>query len=41
MDDRYPNVLEAIRTTGKLEQDAEDSLKSALSELLTEFVTVK
>ena len=34
MDVRYPNVLEAIRTTGKLEKDTEESLKAALTELL-------
>ena len=30
-------VLEAIRTTGKLEKDTEDALKTALTELLAEF----
>ena len=39
MDNRYENVLEAIRTTGKLEKDTEDALKSAISELLKEFGT--
>ena len=38
MDNRYSAVLEAIRTTGKLESDTEETLKTALSELLTEFV---
>ena len=33
----YVSVLEAIRTTGKLEQDTEDQLKAALTELLKEF----
>ena len=34
MDVRCPNVLDAIRTTGKLEKDTEESLKAALTELL-------
>ena len=38
MDNRYCEVLEAIRTSGKLEPDTEQALKTALSELLTEFV---
>ncbi len=37
MDSRYESVLNAIRTTGKLEKDTEEALKSALNELLTEF----
>ena len=37
MDTRYESVLTAIRTTGKLEQDTEDSLKAALEELLKDF----
>ena len=37
MDLRYPDVLEAIRTTGKLEKDTEERLKSALTELLSDF----
>ena len=37
MDNSHPEVLEAIRTTGKLEQTTEDGLKAALSELLVEF----
>ncbi len=37
MDNRYSHVLEAIRTTGKLEPDTEESLKTALNELLAEF----
>ena len=37
MDARYEGVLAAIRTTGKLEQDTEESLKTALVELLEEF----
>jgi len=39
MDNRYENVLNAIRETGKLEKDTEDALKAALNELLTEFAT--
>ncbi len=38
MEQRHSNVLEAIRSSGKLESDTEESLKTALSELLTEFV---
>ena len=37
LDARYPNIAETIRSTGKLEQQTEDALKAALSELLTEF----
>ncbi len=37
MDVRYADALTAIRTTGKLEQTTEDSLKAALEELLAEF----
>ena len=37
MDNRYEHVLRAIRTTGKLESDTEEALKTAISELLTEF----
>ena len=37
MDNRYSNVLEAIRSTGKLEKDTEENLKKALTELLSEF----
>ena len=35
---RYQSVLTAIRTTGKLEKDTEETLKAALDELLVEFV---
>ena len=38
MDNRYENVLEAIRTSGKLEPETEAGLKTALEQLLTEFV---
>ena len=37
MDNLHPEVLTAIRTTGKLEQSTEEGLKAALSELLVEF----
>ena len=38
MDNCHADVLEAIRTTGKLESDTEENLKAALNELLKEFV---
>ena len=37
MDNRYSDVLETIRTTGKLEADTTEKLKTALTELLNEF----
>ena len=37
MENRYETVLTAIRTTGKLEQETEDSLQEALVQLLSEF----
>lgn len=37
-DGQYRTVLTRIRETGKLESDTEATLKSALSELLVEFV---
>ena len=37
MDNRHIDVLTAIRTTGKLEQDTEEHLKAALTALLSEF----
>ena len=37
MDSRYESVLNAIRTSGKLESDTEEALKAAISELLSEF----
>ncbi len=37
MDNRYSDVLETIRTTGKLEADTIEKLKTALTELLSEF----
>jgi F-type H+-transporting ATPase subunit alpha len=38
MENRYSHVLEAIRTSGKLEADTEESLKEALNALLSEFI---
>ena len=37
MEHRHFAVLDAIRSTGKLESDTEESLKAALNELLAEF----
>ena len=37
MDNRYGSVLSAIRATGKLESDTEETLKTALTELVAEF----
>ncbi len=37
MDTRYDAVLEAIRSTGKLEADTEQALKTALDALMSEF----
>ena len=37
MDNYHPQVLEAIRTTGKLESDTEEGIKTALNELLAQF----
>ena len=37
MDVRYDQLLQTIRTTGKLEKDSEETLKTALKELLNEF----
>ena len=37
LENRHSHVLDAIRTTGKLESDTEEALKSALTELLAEF----
>ena len=37
MDAKYYDVLEAIRTSGKLETDTEEKLKTALTELVGEF----
>ncbi len=37
MENRYSQVLEAIRSTGKLESDTEETLKQALDELVKQF----
>ena len=37
LDVRYEDMLNTIRTTGKLEKDTEETLKTAITELLTEF----
>ena len=37
MDNRYGAVLDAIRTTGKLESETEGTLKTALTELVADF----
>jgi F-type H+-transporting ATPase subunit alpha len=37
MENRYGKVLDAIRTTGKLEADTEELLKTALTELLSDM----
>ena len=39
MDNFYPQVLEAIRSSGKLEPDTEETLKKALDELVAQFTT--
>ncbi len=41
MEVRHGDVLDAIRTSGKLEQPTEEALKAAISELLSEFTAVK
>ncbi len=38
LDNRYSQLLDTIRTTGKLEESTENVLKTALDELLREFV---
>ncbi len=40
MDARFPGVLEAIRTSGKLEPDTEEQLKAAIAELVAQFKPV-
>ena len=37
MENRYGKVLDAIRTTGKLEANTEELLKTALTELLSDM----
>jgi len=39
MENHYPDVLETIRTSGKLETETENALKSALDELVSQFVS--
>lgn len=41
MDMRRSDVLESIRSTGRLEKEAEDGLKAVLGELKTEFAAVE
>ena len=41
MENRYGKVLDAIRTTGKLESDTEETLKQALTELVADFTAGK
>ncbi|MBR2048786.1 MAG: F0F1 ATP synthase subunit alpha [Oscillospiraceae bacterium] len=41
MDSRHYDVLEAIRTTGKLEPQTEEALKTAISELVSEFTVAQ
>ena len=38
MEQKFPGVLDAIRATGKLESETEETLKTALSQLLKEFL---
>ena len=38
MENRHPDVLMTIRSTGKLEQDTENSLKAAIGEFLEKFL---
>ena len=37
MENRHADILEVIRTTGKLEADTAEKLSAALTELLGEF----
>ena len=37
MNNHHADVLEAIRSTGKLETETENALKAALDELVAEF----
>jgi F-type H+-transporting ATPase subunit alpha len=41
MDTTHYDVLEAIRTTGKLEPETEEALKNALSELVSQFTVAE
>ena len=40
MDGRHYAVLEAIRTTGKLEAQTEEAIKQAITEVLQQFSAV-
>ena len=37
MDNYHSDILEAIRTSGKLETETENALKAALDELVAQF----
>ena len=37
MEDRYSEVLTAIRSTGKLEESTEEGIKNALTDLLSQY----
>ena len=37
MDARYFEILETIRTTGKLEADTEEAIQKAITEVLAQF----
>ena len=41
MDNRHGDILDTIRSTGKLEKDTEEKLKSALTELTSEFTVAE
>ena len=41
MDNRHGDILDTIRSTGKLEKDTEEKLKAALTELLQEFAAAE
>ncbi len=41
LDDHAPDLLRAIRETGKLEKDAEEQLKTALSDYVSDFLKRK
>ena len=41
MDNRYADVLDTIRATGKFEKDTEERIQNALQELLSEFVVAE
>ena len=41
MDNRHGDILDTIRLSGKLEKDTEEKLRSALTELLSEFTAAQ